>query len=149
MLTKYDYYTLEGSLDIPVITETQTDYYRVRTQAKFYEIDDKVKIEVKILDGDADYIGLRYRGFEDEAFYGIGLQPSVWNFKGRTVPIVTVEGGVGRGLEPMTTLLNTFAGHIGGNEFTTYSASWSYISSRKHHVYFDTSAIGHIEFGDL
>ena len=87
-------------------------------------------------------MGLRYDGHEDEAFYGIGLQPSVWNFKGYTVPIISVEGGIGRGLEPLTTILNTFKDHMGGNDLTTYTASWSYLSSRKHYVHFDTSAIG-------
>jgi sulfoquinovosidase len=70
----------------------------------------------------------------------------VWDFKGKAVPIITVEGGVGRGLEPLTAILNTFYNHAGGSELTSYSASWTYLSSRKHHVSFDTSALGLFKF---
>ena len=36
----------------------------------------------------------------------MGLQYTIWNFKGLKVPVITSEGGVGRGLEPLTELLN-------------------------------------------
>ena len=90
---------------------------------------------------------MHYDGHDDERIYGIGLQPTVWNFKNRTVPIITAEGGVGRGLEPISGLLNLVASGSGGNELTTYSASWSYLSSRNHHVWFDTESIGTLSFG--
>ena len=93
------------------------------------------------------FIGMRFDGHDDERIYGIGLQPSVWDFKNRTVPIISVEGGVGRGLQPITGFLNEFLQHGGGNELTTYSASWSYLSSRNHHVSFDTKSIGTLSFG--
>jgi len=38
----------------------------------------------------------------------MGLQYTVWNFKGLRVPVISSEGGVGRGLQPLTETLNLF-----------------------------------------
>lgn len=142
----------DGQIDIPLLeakvdsdtVSKKTRYKRVGVSTTLSQRDDKVHLEVKIQDDsdDIQFIGMRYDGHQHESFYGVGLQPTVWNFKNMTVPIMSSEGGIGRGLQPVTKFLNTFGGHAGGNEMTTYTASWSYLSSRKHHVSFDTSAIG-------
>lgn len=57
----------------------------------------------------------------DEAVFGLGVQYTYLNLKGRVVPVLTTEQGVGRGLQPITNILNA-AEHAGGNWHTTYSA---------------------------
>lgn len=57
-----------------------------------------------------------------EAVYGFGVQYSVWNMKGRVVPIIITEQGVGRGLQPLTSLLDLVSFKQGGNWHTTYVA---------------------------
>jgi len=88
---------------------------------------------------------LNYESDKDEEIYGLGLQYTQWNFKGQKVPIITSEAGVGRGEEPLTTLLNLY-GHKGGNHFTTYSPSYSHITSKNRSFIFNTTAIGHLDF---
>lgn len=54
-----------------------------------------------------------------EKVFGFGVQYSVWDFRGRVVPILVSEQGVGRGLEPLTTVLNVAEHGAGGNWHTT------------------------------
>lgn len=54
-----------------------------------------------------------------DALYGFGVQYSVWNMKGRVVPILVSEQGVGRGLQPLTDFLDLVSFHQGGTWNTT------------------------------
>lgn len=62
---------------------------------------------------------------QDERIYGLGVQYSAFNLKGRVVPVITSEQGVGRGLEPLSKII----GKSAGNWHTTYSAIPHYITS--------------------
>ena len=54
-------------------------------------------------------IRLSYACEEDEQFYGFGVQYSVFNMKGRRLPVFLSEQGVGRGLEPFTNILDALS----------------------------------------
>ena len=54
-------------------------------------------------------IRLSYACEKDEQFYGFGVQYSVFNMKGRRLPVFLSEQGVGRGLEPFTNILDTLS----------------------------------------
>jgi sulfoquinovosidase len=60
--------------------------------------------------------------------HGFGVQYSVWDFKGRRVPILVSEQGVGRGLEPITSTMNA-RNNGGGSWNTTYYPVPHYITS--------------------
>ncbi|KAK7513708.1 glycosyl hydrolases family 31-domain-containing protein [Phyllosticta citriasiana] len=69
----------------------------------------------------------------DEAFYGLGSQPSLGNLRGRLIPVWSREGGVGRGTDVVSNYLNgnpsisgTFAG---GSALTAYTAVGTWVSS--------------------
>ena len=57
----------------------------------------------------------------EEQVLGFGTQYSAWNLKGRYVPILTTEQGIGRGLQPITAALNLLSDGAGGDRHTTYS----------------------------
>ena len=59
----------------------------------------------------------------------MGLQYTFWNYKGIKVPVITSEGGVGRGLEPITTILNELRNNQGGSPLTTYAPAYSFITT--------------------
>lgn len=65
-------------------------------------------VDIKGSDGDVKFLALNYESASNEEFYGMGLQYTLWNFKGEKVHVITSEGGVGRGLEPITYWLNYF-----------------------------------------
>ena len=60
---------------------------------------------------------------------GFGVQYSTFNLKGKRIPILISEQGVGRGLEPLTPFLNEFGDGAGGDWHTSYGAKPIYLSS--------------------
>jgi alpha-glucosidase len=71
--------------------------------------------------------------------FGLGEQFSFLSAAGRRVPVFVREQGLGRGLEPWTTLVNTFApGECGGDATTTYSHVPWFVSDAGTGVYVDS-----------
>lgn len=66
---------------------------------------------------------------KNEKVYGMGLQYTETNFKGKNVHMITSEGGVGRGLQPLTKMYNDQNKHQGGSTMTTYSPAYSFATS--------------------
>ena len=54
---------------------------------------------------------------EDEQFYGFGAQYSKFNMKGQRLPLFLSEQGVGRGLWPLTWILDLFSPGAGKTLF--------------------------------
>mgnify|MGYP002775020628 CR=1 FL=1 len=52
---------------------------------------------------------ITYAAEEDERFFGFGEQFSYLNLKGRRVPIMVQEQGLGRGDQPITAAVNLVA----------------------------------------
>ena len=88
---------------------------------------------------------LRYALDGDEAIYGFGHQYSYTNLRGRSVPVFSTEQGIGRGLEPITAILNTFGGGSGGNWHTTYSAVPQYVSSKMRSVFLENTEVAYFD----
>ena len=76
-----------------------------------------------------DRLALKYARLADERFFGFGQQYTYLNAAGAVIPIFAREGGIGRGLEPITYALNAFRRQAGGTDRTTYSATPHYITS--------------------
>ena len=73
---------------------------------------------------------LTYSCISDENFYGFGESFSYFNLKGKIVPILVSEQGVGRGEQPITDYLNTNVSQgVGGTWYTTYAPKPIYITN--------------------
>ncbi|MCB1138047.1 MAG: alpha-glucosidase [Leptospiraceae bacterium] len=66
---------------------------------------------------------------EEEGYFGFGEQFTYFNMKGRRLPILVQEQGIGRGAEPITTGANITAG-AGGDWHTSYAGVPHYITSK-------------------
>ncbi|MBZ0252122.1 MAG: alpha-glucosidase, partial [Candidatus Methylomirabilis sp.] len=82
---------------------------------------------------------LRYASSADERFFGFGEQFTFLDMKGRRVPIIVQEQGIGRGLEPITSVLNLFSPGSGGGPFSTYAAVPQYVTSRSRSLFLENS----------
>jgi len=82
---------------------------------------------------------LHYASSNDENFYGFGEQFTHLNLKGYEVPIISQEGGLGRGRQPITGAINFFAKGAGGNEFTSYTSIPQYITSKNRSLFLETT----------
>lgn len=80
-----------------------------------------------------DRLFLTYSIGPEEEVFGLGEQFSFWSLKGQFVPILTREQGVGRGIQPITYILNHMPAknpsYAGGDSLSTYSAIGHYITS--------------------
>ena len=141
---------LDGEQEINLGGWLFPDKRTVPTRVRVGEAEDGVGvvIEASILDDtdQYDFVTINYDSPDDEEIYGLGLQYTEWNFKGKRVPIITSEGGVGRGLQAVTFLLNTFFSKGGGSPVTSYSPSRSYVTNKNRGVTFNSSAIGFYDF---
>tara|TARA_Y100001937_G_C7136710_1_gene340328 strand:+ start:17730 stop:19994 length:2265 start_codon:yes stop_codon:yes gene_type:complete len=66
---------------------------------------------------------------EEEGYFGFGEQFTYFNLKGKRLPILVQEQGIGRGAEPITTGANITAG-AGGDWHTSYAGVPHFITSR-------------------
>ncbi|XP_040383902.1 sulfoquinovosidase-like [Oryza brachyantha] len=73
----------------------------------------------------------------DERFYGFGEQFSRVEFKGRRVPVLVQEQGIGRGDQPITFAANLVSYRSGGNWSTTYAPSPFYMTSKMRSLYLE------------
>ncbi|MCX6130037.1 MAG: alpha-glucosidase, partial [Proteobacteria bacterium] len=79
--------------------------------------------------GRANRLYLKYESEADEKIFGFGAQYTYFNAKGRVLPIWAQEEGHGRGVWPLTPLLNTFGGGSGGNWSTSYTSVPLYMTN--------------------
>ncbi|WOH06359.1 hypothetical protein DCAR_0625785 [Daucus carota subsp. sativus] len=80
---------------------------------------------------------LTYSSEKNERFYGFGEQFSHMNFKGKRVPIIVQEQGIGRGDQPITFAANLISYRSGGDWSTTYAPSPLYMTSKMRSLYLE------------
>ncbi|HNR90017.1 MAG TPA: alpha-glucosidase [Spirochaetota bacterium] len=84
-------------------------------------------------------IEISYASSSNEKFYGFGEQFTHLNLKGHRVPIISQEGGVGRGREPVTSALNLVSPGSGGDAYTSYISVPHYITSLMRSLFLETT----------
>jgi len=91
----------------------------------------QVAFRLELTDAPPEYtcLYLRLASTPDERFFGFGEQFTHLDLKGRKLPVITQEQGIGRGGEPLTSLLNLVAPGSGGDWYTTYAVVPFYITS--------------------
>lgn len=65
----------------------------------------------------------------EERFYGFGEQFTFVDLKGKEVPIIVQEQGHGRGLQPITAVINAFRYPSAGDAYSTYAPMPYYLTS--------------------
>jgi hypothetical protein len=92
---------VQGTVNVPSnTTETRPINYVLNIDKAWYS-GKSLKINVAVDDAninDFNFIQVNFKSVGSEEIYGMGLQYTVWNFKGLKVPVISSEGGVGRGL---------------------------------------------------
>lgn len=108
-----------------------------------------LKITSSIEDPDQKfgYMSVKYGSSKDEEIYGLGLQYTEWNFKGMEVHMISAEGGVGRGLQPITAYETYIMdGRIAGTSTTSYTASYTHLTNQNRAFLFNTTTLGYVDF---
>lgn len=82
---------------------------------------------------------LHYASTADERFHGFGEQYTHLNLKGHEVPVLSEEGGVGRGRDVIAAAVNLVSPGSSGTEYTTYYAVPQYITSRLQSLFLENT----------
>jgi len=119
--------------------------------ADFKVVDEtRVTFNVQTPNGRApntNFMAIKHLSDPDEEIYGMGLQYSEWNMKGKQIPLITAEAGVGRGVTPITEVENLDGGQ-GGNTVLSYAPAASYITNKQRGFVFNPNNIGYANFKD-
>jgi len=89
----------------------------------------------------------RIRSTPQEHVFGSGEQFTFFDLKGHVVPIWVSEQGIGRGLQPLTWLMDWIAGS-GGSAWTTYMSSGSILTSENRGFFRGGSRYGEFDFSN-
>lgn len=86
----------------------------------------------------------------DERIFGMGEQfpHDTLNLKGRTIPVLSQEGGIGRGRREISAIVNAVSPGSGGTEETTYYAAPHYITSKLRSLFLENTEYAEFDFGD-
>ncbi|GBG61444.1 hypothetical protein CBR_g21789 [Chara braunii] len=87
----------------------------------------------------ANRVILTYLSSEEERFFGFGAQFSYVDLKGRRVPILVQEQGIGRGDVPVTWFANANISRGGGDWYTTYAPVPHYVTSDLRSLYLENN----------
>jgi alpha-glucosidase len=90
--------------------------------------------------GKLNRIFLRYASSPDERFFGFGQQMTYFDQKGRLLPILVQEHGVGRGMPIITQLVSLKLGpRSAGSWYTTEVSVPQYITSQQRSLFLETT----------
>ncbi|GIW43919.1 MAG: alpha-glucosidase [Candidatus Binatia bacterium] len=101
--------------------------------------------QLEVHDPRFNRVSLQFLSDPEERIFGLGEQFTWFDLKGRRVPIVVSEQGIGRGSQPVTAILDLVAG-AGGNAHTTYAPIPHYITSRLRSFALDNSECSTFDF---
>jgi alpha-glucosidase len=126
-----------------VITGTLSDQsgeIQADTEILFSQVQSgHLQFHLTVSDPQCDIVYFHYATSPSEHFFGFGEQFTHLNLKGYEVPVISQEGGLGRGRQPITGIINFFAKGAGGNAFTTYTSIPQYISSHLRALFLETT----------
>lgn len=106
---------------------------------RFALVDDQLQFTASTNDDSYNHLVLKYVSNAEENFYGFGEQFSYLNLKGKQVPVLVQEQGIGRGELILSFLVNLFSPGSAGNTFSSYYAIPQYITDQRRSVFLENS----------
>ncbi len=104
----------------------------------------------RLATSDASFNRLTLRAASDaaERIYGLGEQfpRDKLDLKGRILPVIAQEGGVGRGHTPITQAVNAASPGAGGSEDSTYYAAPQFLTSRLRSLFLENTEVAMFDF---
>ena len=91
---------------------------------------------------------LRHASSADERFFGLGQQLTWFDQKGKAIPVLVQEHGVGRGLPGFTQLFDLLEGGGGGSQVSTGAPAPHYLSSKLNSLFLENTEYSICDFRD-
>ena len=99
--------------------------------------------------GTAVAVSLNFAGAQGEHYFGLGTQYSFYELLQRSVAVWTSEQGVGRGLQPITAIVDALDRGSGGSANTTYTQMPVLVSSTGRGLSLDNLGYSEWSFADV
>lgn len=127
-----------------VMTGTLGDDDALSWEARLSEgADGRLDVTVSA-DPDANRLYLSAALDADEGIHGFGAQSAGWDLRGRRLPLVPREQGIGRGEQPLSFLVDLAASAAGGQD-TTYLPSSVNVTDRSRSIVYRGDAISSVD----
>jgi alpha-glucosidase (family GH31 glycosyl hydrolase) len=99
-------------------------------------------------DPELDELRLHLTSDAGERIFGMGEQfaHDRIDLKGRAIPVLSQEGGIGRGHTPITQAVNLASSGSGGSEASTYYAAPHYLTSRLRSLFLENTEYALFDF---
>lgn len=113
--------------------------------------DNQLRFQVRLEGPGADdfnRIFLRYASTKDEHFFGFGQQLTYFNQKGKVIPILVQEHGVGRGKLFVTQFADYKGDGGGGDPYVTEAPAPHYISSLRRSLFLENEEYSVFDLSD-
>lgn len=91
-------------------------------------------------------LSLALEAHEDEHFIGLGTQATLMKLNGHILTTFSQEQGHGRGLQPLSWILNHIGKGIGGDQTTSYHTVPHVISNQLRSFWLNTTQHAHFDF---
>lgn len=118
----------------------------LRFSLRFTEIEQRLTLTATTSDRSYNHLKLTLDADRDEAILGFGAQVSRQDFKGIDVPVWIQEQGIGRGAEPLSTIINANVSGAAGHELSSYFTVPHFLSSAGHTWFLDNSNFSRFDF---
>ena len=110
--------------------------------------EDRLSFRLSQGNDEANYLALELASDISEGIYGMGEQfpHDSLNLKGREIPVIVQEGGVGRGHGIITPAVNLFSEGSGGSEDSTYYVAPHYLTSNLESIFLKNDSYSEFDF---
>ncbi len=104
--------------------------------------------DIRLSDPEFGRITVRAASLPDERIYGMGEQflRDTLDLKGRRIPVLVQEGGVGRGHQPISAGVDMASPGSAGDETTTYYVAPQYLTSAGRSVFLENTELSVFDF---
>ena len=155
--------TVTETCDAPTVSRVSSFNGAVRVEGAFSDcadttfqlslcspLDGHLSFDIDAVADGAVKIVLPVASEVDEMIFGMGEQfpHDTLNLKGRTIPVLSQEGGIGRGHQPITGAVELFSEGSGGSEESTYYAAPHYLTSKDRSLFLENTEYAVFDFGD-
>ncbi|MBU3069790.1 hypothetical protein KOI40_08145 [Aestuariicella sp. G3-2] len=107
---------------------------------------DQLLLTMATTDETYNHLTLGFDAPLQETVFGFGSQASLLNFKGREVPVWSRQQGIGRGEQPISTLVEEQTPGAAGTDLNSDMALPYFLSSARYSVFLDHAGFSHFDF---
>lgn len=104
----------------------------------FTLVEEQLRFTLIVDNEQYNHLTLQYQSNAEEQFYGFGEQYSYLNLKGKDLPILSQEQGIGRGEPLLSTLVNLVVPGASGTTYSSYFSVPHYITDQRNSLFLET-----------